>query len=705
MNSYTHDWASKQQAGTSAPARRVRFSLAAFMCATVLAAGTGEASQTGRLDVLKQLSLEDLINVEVSIANKSPRRLTDVAAAVFVITNEDLVRSGATSIPEALRMVPGLQVGRIDNRNWAVGIRGFNGRFSNKLLVQIDGRSIYTPQFSGVYWDGQDVVLQDVDRIEVIRGPGATLWGANAVNGIINIITRDASETVGSLLAADAGDNRARRVVYRHGAKLANGGAYRAYVKYAHQDSPFEDGKPFDSDQDYLRRQAGFRADWGGDRGVTLQGDIYRSRINSYEFSYTLAPPYQRSEPGILPFDGENLLLRWNYGDGAVTGNTLQVYYDHHERDEISNGALDSDDDFFEETTFDLDWQQTRRYDNQQLVWGLGYRWIQTYADFARDGERSNHQFSAFVQDEWRLLDERLTLTAGAKLERNPYSGVEFQPSLRGHWRLNDDSSLWAAVSRAVRAPTRLEQDISVVPTLLPPFSSSNPLPFPVFLSFEGDPAFDSESAESMEMGFRTVIHDAVSLDLAAFYTEYEDLRTVELRDPIINISGQNPFVDVPSSPENRLAAQSHGVEVAADWQIAHWWRLRSAYTYTRLDIEPDPTSTDVTRELPEGQVPEHQLSLRSSINFNGSWSLDAWLRYVDELPTISPTQASGAAVRIPSYTAMDVRLAWQASPEISLSLAARDLLGSHTEFESEFVGGEPIKLKSSYYAQLEWRF
>ncbi len=698
---YLHYFASRRGASPLGRAMLVRLGLATCLGLATSAAG---ASQSDNLDVLKTLSLEDLINVEVTIASKTPKKLSEVAAAVFVITPEDIRRSGATSLPQVLRMVPGMHVGRIDNRNWAVGIRGFNGRFSNKLLVQMDGRSLYTPQFSGVYWDAQDFVLADIEKIEVIRGPGATLWGANAVNGIINIITRSAHDTADSFVSATAGEHNLEGVTLRHGGRFGTSGAYRAYIKRVNQDSPFEnhvDGV----DSDYLRRQAGFRMDWGDHtrESFTLQGDIYDNRIDQQATSFSLSPPYIATAPGTSPFDGANLLWRWNSSLESGRQNTLQVYFDRNQRTEVSFSDLDGDLAGTRETIVDFDWQQSVPFEAHRLVWGLGYRRSKTSAGVAPSGERSDHLFSAFVQDEFPLTD-RLTATVGTKLEHNQYSGFEVQPSIRALWKLNEVSSLWGAVSRAVRTPARLEHDVSFIASLLPPSSELNPLPFPVLLPFEGDSSYDSEEALTAEFGFRTLMSETISLDVAAFATEYDQLGSIEIQEPELFLSPPDPYVVVPTVPDNRLSAFTYGIETAVDWRPSDRWQIRAAYSWLSVDVEFNPDSADVNQEAAEGQAPEHQLSIRSSVDFGRGVSLDLWLRYVDELTNITPNLV-GETTSIDSYTAMDVRLAWRRSSNLELSLVGQDLLGAHSEFESEFVGGPQLKLGASYYARLEWRF
>ncbi len=660
--------------------------------ALLLGFGNSAGAEALDLDALKRMSLEDLVAVEVTIATKTPKRLSDVAAAVFVITAEDIAGSGATSLPEVLRMVPGIQVGRVDNRNWAVGIRGFNGRFSNKLLVQIDGRSVYTPQFSGVFWDAHNLMLTDIDRIEVIRGPGATLWGANAVNGIINVITKTSADTQGTLVEVGAGHVERAFGAVRHGGRLGEVGSYRAYLKYRDRDSPFED---VEDDDDWEMGQAGFRADWSAASSrFVLQGDVYDSTIASAQTELSLNPPFERLGIGTTTFSGGNLLFRWTREATAAGRTSFQAYYDQADRSEFLFADLWAEN-------LGLDWQQELVLADHQLVWGLGFRLTETSGTLSQNGTRRDRLWSAFAQDEIALVDGRLRLTYGTKIEHNDYTGWEVQPSVRALWKTGANGSLWAAASRAVRTPSRLEAEIALDNRIVEPFSAANPSPYPVLLTLSGNPEFEAERAVSLEFGGRRIFGDDLSIDVAAFYTRYRDLRSLELSPPEF-VAGPDlpPHVLVAAVPTNRLRGASRGVELALNWQARSWWQLRSGLSLLDVDIDDQPASTDPTAQDPEGQSPASQLSVRSSMKFEHSLTLDLWLRYSGALPSV----VSG--VRLPAYTTLDGRLSWRPRRDFEVALIGKDLIGSHAEFRSEIIRApQETEIGRNVYVQFEWRF
>jgi iron complex outermembrane receptor protein len=533
---------------------------------------------------LTQLSLEDLMDIEITSVAKKAQKLSEAPAAVFVITNDDLRRSGVTSIPEALRMVPGLQVARIDANKWAITPRGFNGRFSNKLLVMMDGRSVYTPLFSGVYWDMKDTLLEDVDRIEVIRGPGAALWGANAVNGVINIITKRSEDTQGGLVVAGAGTEERGFGAVRYGGKLGQDNYCRVYAKYLNRDSGvFPSGEDGADEWDVLR--AGFRMDWqgSGPDALTLQGDIYDGGAGVMAVTKSFdphAPPTFDEDEGI---SGANLLGRWKHTVSDTSEIALQVYYDRTERNGI---ILDQIHD-----TFDLDLQQQFALGKrQEIVWGLGYRFVSDNIDNTFYGSwdpdsRDDDLYSGFVQDDITLIKDRLRLTLGSKFEHNDYTGSEIQPNGRLMWTLQEGHSIWAAVSRAVRTPSRTEEDGRLNTTVLPPGSLLPLFPGYGVVSLFGDGNYESEELLAYELGYRVLPTDQFSVDIAAFYNDYSNLRTLEPGNPSLEVSPSPTHLVFPFTADNKMDGETYGVEVAADWRASDWWRIHASYTYLQIQL------------------------------------------------------------------------------------------------------------------------
>ena len=485
-------------------------SLLALAAVNCRAGETGSAPSTNAARVpaesgvaqLKELSLEELMDIEVTSVSKRPERLSETASAIQVITQEDIRRSGATRLPEALRLASNLEVAQIDSRRWAISARGFNSPFSNKLLVLIDGRTVYTPLFAGVFWDVQDTLLEDIDRIEVISGPGATLWGANAVNGVINIITKDAKDTQGTLLAGGGGTELRGFGGVRYGGAVAPNFRYRIYGKYFDRDGTvLPDGR--DASDDWHQGQGGFRMDWDASESdvFTVQGDGYDGRIS-------------QAGADAIDVSGANVIGRWSHTFYEGSELTLQLYYDRTHRDIPGEVSEDLD-------TYDVDFQHRfplgERHD---IVWGLGYRLIEddvgnSPAVAFLPPQVSRQWFSGFVQDEIALVKDRVHLTLGTKIEHNDYTGFEFQPSGRLAWRLSEQQILWSAISRAVRTPSRIDRELFL--------RVDDP-----DLRIDGGPDFESEELLAYELGYRVQPFSRLGLSLAAYYNDYDDLRSRE---------------------------------------------------------------------------------------------------------------------------------------------------------------------------------
>jgi iron complex outermembrane recepter protein len=635
------------------------------------------------------LDLSQLMQIKITSAGRKEQNLADVAAAVYVINQEAIHNSGATSISEVLRMVPGLQVARISSNEWAITSRGFNGVFSNKLLVQIDGRSVYTPAYSGVYWNIQNVLLEDIDRIEVIRGPGATLWGANAVNGIINVITKQPSDTQGGLFSVAAGNHEDSITSFRYGAELTEDTYGRLYIHRHDQDSYQLLASETDAHDDSQFSSGGFRLD--GDVGLknnwTLQGDLYQADANHLIFPYwTADSPIPSTVGNQAKNDGYNLLARWQHKISETNSWTLQTYFDATERDEL---YLDHSNQ-----TIDLDFQHRFQWrDKHDLVWGLGYRNISdefnnTYMLAVNPDVRTSEIFSGFIQDEINFIDNTLKITLGTKIEYNEYTGLEIQPSARLLWKANPSNNIWTSVSRAVRTPSRLEDSgmflINVLP--IPPYPTINAI---------GNPSLEAETVIAYEAGYRYSQNKNFSLDMAVFYNDYKKLVGYELTDTT-NIMFTNG-----------LEGDSYGLEVSSQWRPLSWLMTELSYSYIKLSINKTDTKSSQfanTDLIYEKSSPQHQLSLHSSIDLSKTVRLNIWGRYVDQIQVSSqPAYTNG--IIVDEYVALDVNIIWQPTQNLELMLSGQNLVDSnHLEFVHAFFI-EATEVDRSVYAKLTWKF
>jgi len=577
----------------------------------------------------KKLSVKELMNIEVTSVSKRPEKLAETASAIQVITRDDIRRSGATRLPEALRLASNLEVDQIDSSQWAISARGFNSGLANKMLVLIDGRTVYSPLFAGVFWDVQDVLLEDIERIEVISGPGATLFGANAVNGVINIITRSAKDSQGILLEGGGGAELRGFGGLRYGGALAPNVFFRVYGKYTDRDSTvFPNGQ--ESGNDYHMGQGGFRLDWEASdaNSLTLQGDVYESRTSATVTSDVVN-------------QGGNVLGRWSHTVSEYSDFKLQIYFDQARRDTPGQyrDALD---------TYDVDFQHRlplgRRND---FVWGAGYRLVE---DDFRPGalafvpqRRSLQTFSAFAQDEIALVKDWLHLTLGTKLEHNDYTGFEVEPSARLAWKLSQQQALWAAISRAIRAPSRIDRDLVVPPATF------------------GSPDFESEKLRAYELGYRVQPREQLSFSLAGFYNDYNDIRSEEQ---------VNPPAPFPLVFGNGQKGASYGAELTADYHVTNWWRLRAGHTELRVHIRPEPGSTDNSHGKAEAADSNHYFTLRSSFDLPQHFEFDPAFRYVSRI--------TNTIAAVPGYSELDLRLAWKPRPKVELSVVGQNLLHDH---------------------------
>jgi iron complex outermembrane receptor protein len=640
---------------------------------------------------LTDLSLEELMNLRVTSTARRPQTVAESAAAIFVITQEDIRRSGVTSIPEALRMVPGVEVARIDANKWAVSVRGFNGRFANKLQVMLDGRSVYTPLFSGVLWDAQDTVLEDIDHIEVVRGPGASLWGANAVNGVINIVTKRARDTQGSLLVAGGGTEEQGFSTYRYGGKVNDDTYYRAYAKYFNRDSQEFIGGG-DAADDWQVGRSGFRVDWEpeGPDGLTVEGDFYKGVVGTTGGVFSLSPLVVDTVNTDDDIFGGDLLGRWRHQFEDGSDMQLQVYYDLVAGDELGMSL--------QEHTFDVDFQHHfHAGDRNDIVWGMGYRLNagQFDGDFTTslsDEHRTDHLLSAFVQDDVTLVEDELRLTLGSKFEYNSFTGFEIQPTARLLWTPDQQQSVWLAASRATRTPSQAEDSFVLNSVVAPPTT-----PIPVQISVLGNPDQRSEDMLAFEMGYRATPDPNFSFDVASFYNIYDHLATVETRSVAFIPCSTPPFCALVTTQFDNLgAAQTYGVEVGTDIRPAPWWELHGAYTFLMMDFDHDGASNDALITVTDGRNPNHQISVRSQFNLTDDWDFDIWARYVSALPERG----------VDPYFTFDTRLAWRPMEGIELSLVGQNLLaGHHLEFTPELVDTTPTEIQRSVYGKVTVTF
>ncbi|HZT75332.1 MAG TPA: TonB-dependent receptor [Vicinamibacterales bacterium] len=626
------------------------------------------------------MSLQDLLDIQVTTVSRVPEQTMAVPAAVFVITSDDIRRSGATSIPEALRLAPGVQVARINGGTWAIGIRGFADRLARSILVLIDGRAVYSPLFAGTYWENQDTLLEDVDRIEVIRGPGGTLWGANAVNGIINIITKRAKDTQGIYASAGGGSADRGFGAVRYGG-TAGAAAYRGYFKALDRGPESHvDGNEYDG---WREAQGGFRADWAlaEGRSVTVQGDAYDGRLGERPSVTSFAPPFTTSTNLDAPISGGNVLMRLANAPMAANSYQVQVYYDRTNRHEI---PVSEDRD-----TVDVDFQDTlRRWPRHVVTWGAGYRvttgritTIGLTAFFPPD--RTDNLYTAFAQDEVAIVPNRWQITLGSKFEHNPYSGFEIQPTARLLWTPTTAQTVWAAVTRAVRTPSRVETDYTTTSLASPAV--------PAFVRLLPNEAFVPEELVAYEAGYRIRPVERLYVTASAFYNDLQHTLSTELLTPFVETTPPPTRLILPVDFANGLHGNSQGVEFTGDARPAGWWRLTGNYSYVFVAMSRNPGGADVSQEKHyEGAIPHHQVQLGTSFDVGRQWALDWMFRYVSALPAQS----------VPSYNASDVRIAWRPQPSWELALVVQDLFAAqHLEWPSG--AGANIDIGRSVYARV----
>jgi iron complex outermembrane recepter protein len=633
---------------------------------------------------LAELSIEQLANVEVTSVSKKEQRLADAPAAAFVLSDEDIRRSGATTIVDALRLVPGMQVAALGANDWAVTARGFNSQFANKLLVMIDGRTVYSPLFSGVYWDVQQMLLDDVDRIEAIRGPGAAIWGANAVNGVINILSKSARDTQGALIYGGGGSEHLVLGGARYGDQIGENTFYRLYGTYQLNDQ-FHSSAGTSLNDNWDLAKAGFRLDHftRGEAQLTWQGDAHTGNV----FDHT----------GDL--HGFNTLGRWTQHLTGRSSYELQAFVDHSFRDDALARASVSTADLSGQHNFGLG-------QRQDIIWGWGYRYIRSELARANtpaltivDPDKDVNLISAFVQDEIQIVPEKLTITLGTKVEHNDFTGFEIQPSARLTIKPSENQTVWAAVSRAVRTPSEAEGMDFIAFTTGGPQPGPGGLYLPVFI---GNPDLESETLLAYELGYRIQPCSQVSADFALFYNDYDELTG---RTPVAFVPG-TPFGTLAIQSVNSLTAESYGGEAVVSYAPLENWRLSASYSLLLLNAHGNPSDA----EAAELNSPTHQVVLRSSWELLGPafrvlspesgvrsrdsrLSLDVQLRYVDNVQNV------------PAYLTADVGLTWRPCADLELRVVGQNLLDDQHPEQASLIGAPTAEVPRGIYGKITWRF
>ena len=650
---------------------------------------------------LAPLGLEKLMDIEVTSVTRGEGTVGDSAAAVSVITQEDIRRSGCTTIAELFRRVPGMNVARIDGNKWAISARGFNDQFSNKQLVQIDGRTIYDPIFAGVYWNAADYPLEDIERIEVIRGPGASLWGANAVNGIINIITKSANDTKGGRLGAGGGTPEGGFGELRYGSTIGDKANYRLYAKGFEREMQFS--QLGDTHDQWNGASTGMRLDWRQSNldTLTVQGDYLHSEAGRQDLILQRTPPFIFLMADSTVTDSGNILGRWTHRTDEQTSWSLQAFWSRFDTKQPAAEVSNTND------TYDLDFQQQFPIgERNKFMYGLGYRYVNQSVgnSLFNDGLSvswfkslfSLSIYSAFLQDEYVVFPNSLRLILGFKLEHNDFTGFEIQPTARLLWTPTSRQTFWAAVSRAVGTPSISEEGIklsAIEPTTLASGTQ-------VFPRVTGNPDLSSVKLIAYELGYRAQVTEPFSLDCALFYNHYDGL-VVSVPQSVQ--SGFAPGTAIlPLLFQNRMDGDTYGAELGADWHPAKCWRLYGAYSFLEMNLHPDSglsATTVANAQSAEGRSPRNQVFLQSSLDLPRDMELDVMGRFVDRLP--------GFMQEIPAYFSLDARLAWRPRRDLEISVVGQNLLDDHhPEFgASSIIAAPVVEIRRNVYTKFTWWF
>jgi iron complex outermembrane recepter protein len=637
---------------------------------------------------LTSASIEDLMNINVTSVSKKEEKLSSTAAAIFVITQEDIRRSGATNIPDLLRMVPGLDVAQINSNTWAVSARGLNGRFSNELLVMVDGRSVYSPTTGGVFWDTLDLPLEDIERIEVIRGPGGTIWGANAVNGVISIFTKKAADTPGAMAVVGGGNLDQAFGTAQYGGEIGSATQYRVYLKYFDEDhQPSLAGQ--DGGDGWHELRSGFRSDTtlSAKDNLTVEGDLYTAREGQdIGFLASVTSPAVQLLETFVNVSGGSIQSAWNHILSDRSDLTLQVSFDRYTR----NDAL-------RETrgTSNLDFKHHFAWGQRQdVVWGVDYSYSSSDTNgglfVSLNPARLDVQsFGSFVQDEITLLPNRLYLTVGTKLERNYYTDFHASPSVRLARTLNAHHTIWTAISNAVRTPDETDESIRLDYGGFPGTGGT-----PVLVGLVGNPELKNEGTIAYEAGYRAAFA-RFSIDLAAYYNDDYDQETVEPLAPVFESTPTPAHLFLPTTYVNLMHGEAHGFEAFGNWKVTERWTLSSGYAFEQIHMHLDPDSQDTSSVgEAEGSSPVHAAQLRSHLALSPRLGWDASAYFVGRV--VDPV--------VPSYTRLDTGLSWKWSEGLSLSVVGQNLLRDHHVEYFDVTGSTQSTLvKRGAYAKLTW--
>ena len=641
------------------------------------------------------LPLEDLLKIEISSASRKVQQVQDVAAAVFVISRDDIARSGARSIPELLRMAPGVEVARIANNRWAVSIRGFNGRFANKLLVLKDGRSIYSPLFSGVMWEAEDAVLEDIERIEVIRGPSAAMWGSNAVSGVINIISRHPVDTLGTEISVATASDEPGAATLRHGFKLGNGDFQLSAKGF--DLSPGKAVNGVDGNDSWRATRIGLRGEWPSSQGGRwlLAGEVFNSRADDrLDFTRygSVSPLLDVNQTNR----GSNISLRREESPMDGGRNLWQLTA---ETSDVSVETLIRE----ERQTVGAEYQRNLSLGRHDYLWGASYRFSQdritlasssvlTDALFVRQ-QRNWNYVSVFAHDDYALIPEQLHLSGGIRLDHDNWSGPQTQADIRLAWTPDAASTWWTSLARAARTPSRLELDVpftlaesAAVPPYVPAIKT---IRLPIV-----DGALQAEIIHSLEAGFRQRVNEKLSIDITGFVSDYSGLVSLAIQAPM---PVSPALVIIPVVGNNDASARTHGFEIAADWQVSPTWRIQPNYSrlYLRSPRLSDPLAS-ASQDLWEGRVPRHRASLRSSWTLGEGRQFDLWLKYTSSLGN----------PQVPAYTALDLRYAFRIGKQVEVAIVGQNLLDQrHLEFVADYVPAQQIEIGRSLQIKGTWRF
>jgi iron complex outermembrane recepter protein len=631
------------------------------------------------------------MNIQVTTVSKTEQKLSQTASAVFVITQEDIERSGATNIPDLLRMVPGMDVAQINANTWAISARGFNARFANELQVLVDGRSVYTDSFGGVFWDQLDLPLQDIQRIEVIRGPGGSVWGGNSVNGVINIITKKASETHGTLVVAGGGTVEQGFGTVQYGAAAGKSTDFRIFAKYLN-DGHLPDFSGQNGGDGWHMLRGGFRADTALSPRDTLtfEGDIFSGSEGSPTTNLpSVTSPAPIDVEDIFNVAGGFFQGVWNHKYSGRSDSSLELSFDRYERNDAVRDHRG---------TLDVDFQHHFAWgERQSVVWGGEYRLSMSRSNGSWyvslvPADLNTSLYSGFAEDEITILPQRVRLTVGARLEHNYYSGFDLMPSARAAWMMSRRETVWVSVSRAVRTPSAVDDNLQAHVASVP-----GPGGVPEVIAFIGNPNVKDEGLNAFETGFRATITKTLTADFAAYYNRYDHQETTEPATPFFEDTPAPPHYVLPSTYENLMQGETHGIEISANWRPASRWTLSPGYAFEQIHMHLEPDSQDTTSvAAAQGASPVHSAELRSHVRLWRALGWDASAYFVGRL----------ADPEVPSYTRVDTQLVWSLGEGATVTFVGQNLAQDHHEDFVDSTGTERTTLvKRSAYIKFTARF